>query len=115
MVVRDSGERGQASVELIAVIPAVAVLILLAAQIAVVGWTLWSAEGAARAGARAAASGGDAMQAVRSGLPGPLRHSAAITTSGEVRVELAAPALAPGLPEVRVAAGSRLPDGGDAP
>jgi hypothetical protein len=110
-----SGERGQASIELIAVIPAVAVLLLLAVQIAVVGWALWSAEGAARAGARAAAVGGDATRAVRSGLPGSLRGGARVTEGDGVRVELTAPAVAPGLPALRVSAGGRLPGGGDAP
>jgi hypothetical protein len=110
-----SGERGQASVELIAVIPAVALLLVLAVQIAVVGWALWSAEEAARAGARAAVVGGDADRAARSGLPDPLRAGAKISVSDGVRVELAAPAVAPGLPAVRVAGEGRLPGGDDGP
>ena len=108
-------ERGQASVELIAVIPAVAMLVFLAAQVAVVGWALWSAEGAARAGSRAAAAGGDASRAARSALPDPLRSGARISSDAGVRVTLSAPALAPGLPEVRVGAGGRLPGEDAAP
>jgi pilus assembly protein CpaE len=110
-----SGERGQASVELIAVIPAVAALLVLALQIAVVGWALWSAEGAARAGARAAVVGGDVDRAARSGLPDSLRGGARISVKNGVRVELTAPAVAPGLPAVHVAAGGRLPGDDDAP
>ncbi len=107
------GERGQASVELLAVIPALALLLVLAAQVAVVGWSLWSAEGAARAGARAVAVGGDAAGAARSALPSALRSSASVSTADGVRVSLGVPALAPGLPEIDVGAAAHLPgDGG---
>jgi hypothetical protein len=112
---RCEGERGQASVELVAVIPALAILVVLAAQVAAIGWALWSAEGAARAGSRAAAAGGDATRAARSALPEPLRSTAQVSSAGGVRVTLRAPALAPGLPQVGVEAGARLPGDDGAP
>ncbi len=110
-----NGERGQASVELVAVLPAIAILLLLAAQVAVVGWALWSAEEAARSGSRAAAAGGDATRAARSALPDPLRSNSHVRAGAGVRVTLTAPSLAPGLPPVPVAADARLPGEDGAP
>jgi hypothetical protein len=111
----NGSERGQASVELIAVIPAVAVLLVLAVQVAAVGWALWSAEGAARAGARAAAAGAAAAPAARSALPAALRAGARVEDADGVRVRLGAPAVGPGLPSIQVVAGARLPGGDGAP
>ena len=66
---RQRGEGGQASVELIAAIPALALVTLLVAQLALAGYALWSAGVAARAGARAAYVGGDAGRAALASLP----------------------------------------------
>jgi hypothetical protein len=46
---RQRGERGQASVELIAALPALALVTLLVAQLVLAGYALWSAGVAARA------------------------------------------------------------------
>ena len=56
---------GQAAVELIALLPLVALLAAGAWQLAVAGHAAWSADAAARAAARAAATGGDARAAAR--------------------------------------------------
>jgi len=107
-------ERGQASAELVAVIPALLVAVLVAAQIGVVGWALWSAGSAARAGARAAHVGGDAEAAARSALPTHLRKGSRVSDDGEVGVRVRVPALVPGLPRIPLEASSALdPEAGD--
>src|SRR5262245_2894881 len=93
-------ETGQASVELVATLPALVVVALLMAQLAVAGWSLWSAANAARAGARAAYVGGSAGAAARSALPGPLRDGARVRAGGDVEVRVRAPGLVPGLPSI---------------
>jgi hypothetical protein len=106
-------ERGQASVELIAIVPALVALAILAAQLAVAGWSLWSAADAARAGARAAAAGGDAAAAARSALPSPLRNGAAVSNGRGVEVRVPIPSLIPGIGGPAASARSSLPDGHD--
>lgn len=103
-----SSERGQASAELVAIVPALLIAVLIAAQIGVVGWALWSAGSAARAGARASHVGGDAEKAARSALPGRLRRGARVTDEGQVRVRVRIPSLLPGLPRVPLEARAGL-------
>jgi len=103
-----SAERGQASAELVAVIPAVLVAVLVAAQIGLVGWALWSAGSAARAGARAAHVGGDAESAARSALPTHLRKGARVKEDGEVGVTVRVPMLVPGAPRIPLEARAAL-------
>jgi hypothetical protein len=99
---------GQASVELVAVVPILVGLALLVGQLAVAGWALWSAGNAARAGARAAYVGGSAGKAARSALPGPLRDGARVEAGDGVEVTVRAPALVPGIPRIPVSARTRL-------
>ena len=106
------GEDGQASVELVAAIPVLLVATLVAAQLAVAGYALWSAGAAARAGARAGYVGGNAEAAARRSLPDPLRHGARIDDADGVEVRVRAPALIPGIPSVPVTARAGL-DAGD--
>lgn len=108
------GERGQASVELVAAIPALILVTLLAAQLALAGYALWSAGVAARAGARAAYVGGDGERAARASLPEPLRKDATVSDGNGVRVQVRAPSLVPGVPRVPVTAraGLGVGDGG---
>ncbi|HWT95052.1 MAG TPA: TadE/TadG family type IV pilus assembly protein, partial [Solirubrobacteraceae bacterium] len=56
---RRPGERGQATVELVALLPVVAILGLGAWQVALAVHTMWEATVAARAAARAHALGSD--------------------------------------------------------
>jgi hypothetical protein len=107
------GERAAVSVELVATLPFVALALLAAAQIALAGAGLWSAAIAARAGARAAAVGGEAGPAARRALPLPLRDGAAVSEQDGVEVRVRVPALIPGLPRVAVGARSSL-EAGDA-
>ena len=67
-------EDGQAAVELVALLPLVALLAAGAWQLVVAGHAAWSADAAARAAARAAATGGDARAAARASLPGRLEE-----------------------------------------
>jgi hypothetical protein len=108
-----SSHRAQASVELVAVLPALAVSLVIAAQTVVVGWALWSAGTAARAGARAEQVGSDAEAAARRALPGSLRDGAAIHSGDGVRVRVRIPAIVPGVSLPSVSAASTLDsDGG---
>jgi hypothetical protein len=98
----------QASVEFVALLPALAVCLILAGQAVAAGWALWSAGVAARAGARAAHVGADPEAAARRALPGPLRGGAVIRSGGGVRVRVRVPALVPGIALPPVAASSTL-------
>jgi hypothetical protein len=110
---RGSGERGSASLELVGVLPFLLVAVLVAAQIAIAGASLWSASLAARAGARASLVGGSAEATARAALPFPLREGARIDSDGRATlVEVPLPRLLPGLPRVRIAAGTTLGPGG---
>ena len=103
---------GQASVELVAVVPVLLVVTLVVSQLAVAGYALWSAGAAARAGARAGYVGGDAEAAARHSLPSALRHGAHVKDSDGVEVRVRAPALIPGIPSVPITARAGL-DAGD--
>lgn len=106
--------RGQATVAFIATLPALLVAALLLAQVAAVGYSLWSAAGAARAGARAALVGAPVEPAVRAALPPGLAARSTVDVAlgdGRVDVEIRAPRLLPLLPALTVEGGSRLDPG----
>jgi hypothetical protein len=108
------GERGTASVELVAAVPFLLLALAAAAQIALAGQALWSASVAARAGARAALVGADPKAAARHALPLAMRASAEVEEDDQdgatVSVKVPVPMLLP-LPEVKVGASSGLGDG----
>jgi hypothetical protein len=108
---RVDSESGQASVELVAIVPALLVAVLLAAQLGLVGYALWSAAAAARAGARAAHVGGNPEAAARSALPQPLREDAVISGEDEIEVRVRVSPLIPGLPAVPLQASTALGPG----
>ena len=89
-------ERGQAAVELVAVLPFVALLALVLWQLAVAGQAAWMAGAAARAAARAQAVGGDPAAAARGVLPRRLERDLQVSgeRDGAVRVKLDVPAVA---------------------
>jgi hypothetical protein len=99
---------GQASVELVAVIPFLLVATLIAAQLALTGYALWSAGTAARAGARAENVGDDGSAAARRALPGMLREGAEVKAGPPVRVKVHSPSLLPGMPGLSVEAKTNL-------
>jgi hypothetical protein len=106
------GEVGSASLELVGVLPFLLVAILVAAQLAMAGASLWSASLAARAGARASLVGGRADAVARAALPPVLREGARVGTGGGVAVEVPLPRLLPGMPEIGIGARTRLGSGG---
>jgi hypothetical protein len=87
------GSPAQASIELLAALPALALAAALALQLLLVGYSLTIADGAAEAGALAATSGQDARRAARQALPGWARSRSRVSAEdGEVKVELRPPA-----------------------
>lgn len=76
------GERGQATVELLAALPALVLAGLLALQLLVAGYALTLADGAAEAGALALASGDSAAEAAREALPGWAEDRVAVEVKG---------------------------------
>lgn len=93
-------EDGQATVELVALVPALVVAALLAWQAVVAGQAWWLAGAAAREAARAQALGGDPTAAARSVLPVALRRGLQVTPAGGgdgVRVRVAVPPVLAGV------------------
>jgi len=88
---------GQASVELVAVLPLVAVLLAGAYQAVLAGEAVWQSRVAARAAARAHALGEDPAAAARAHLPARLERGLRVQpdASGDVRVSVRIPAVFP--------------------
>jgi hypothetical protein len=114
MTLRLRSQAGQASVELVAVIPFVLLVGLVLWQLALTGQTAWLCANAARVAARAQAVGRDASEAARSALPAGLRAGLRVERDpgGGVRVRVPVPVLvrswrAP----LSVAAAAKLPSG----
>jgi len=84
---------GQASVELVAVLPLVAVLSLALWQVALAGQAAWLAGAAARAAARAAAVGADPLSAGQHALPAALARGLRVSSArdGSVTVHVPVP------------------------
>lgn len=91
-------ETGQASVELVAALPALLLAALIALQLLAAGYTLTLVDGAAEAGALALASGRPAAAAVRDALPGWAGDAASVQVrGGRVSVSLRPPSIVPGM------------------
>jgi hypothetical protein len=104
------GATGQASVELVALLPLMAALLALAWQAVLAGHAAWSATGAARAAARAAALGGDPVVAARAHLPATLERGLRISrgAAGAIELSLRVPTIIPAIPLGRVGATGRF-------
>lgn len=88
-----------------ATLPILLAACLLVAQVAVVGYSAWSAASAARAGARALLVGAEPGSAARAALPGALAGRAEVEIdreAGRVAVGLKAPRLLPLIPAIGV-------------
>jgi hypothetical protein len=95
-----AGALGQASVELLAGLPALALAGFIALQLLLTGYSLSLADGAAEAGALAEAAGNDPGRAARESLPAWARGRATVSSgAGRVVVRLRPPAPLPGLSE----------------
>jgi hypothetical protein len=88
---RDPPDAGQASVELVAVLPLVALVLALAWQAVLAGHAVWAATAAAHAAARAAAVGHDPAAAARAHLPATLERGLRISRPAGDAVELSLP------------------------
>jgi hypothetical protein len=85
-------ERGQATVELVAALPALLLAALVALQLLLAGYAITLADGAAEAGALALTSGGPAAEAAREALPGWAEDDISVAVEGgEVSVRLRPP------------------------
>ena len=89
-------ESGQASVELVALLPFVVLLAAGLWQAALAGQAIWAGSAAARAGARAEAVGGDAERAALRLVPSRLRDAARVRAEDDGSVEVRIPVRALG-------------------
>jgi pilus assembly protein CpaE len=103
-----AAERGQAGVELVALLPCLLLLVAVLAQACLFALCAVAAERAASAGARAVARGAPAGPAVRSVLPVALARGVRVRVEadGSVAVTLAVPRVLP-LPGLSVGAAER--------
>jgi hypothetical protein len=88
-------QRGQAAVELVALLPFVALIGALLVQAAIAGQAIWLAQAAARAAARAQAVGGSTESAARGRLPDRLESGLRVRAAadGGVRLTVRVPSL----------------------
>ncbi|HET7170053.1 MAG TPA: hypothetical protein VFI18_00290 [Gaiellales bacterium] len=95
-------ERAQASVEVVALVPVLVLVIACVWQAALAGLALTAAESASRSGARAALVGRPAPPAALAALPASLRPGAsAREVAGRLVVTVRVPSVVPGFsPEV---------------
>jgi nitrogen fixation protein FixH len=111
---RVRGERGQASVELVALAPLVVAVVLAVAQVLAAGAARELAGHAAEAGAVALLQGADAGAAARHAVPGWSRGRLRVRVEQRrVRVRLRPRAFVPGLAGLLEATGAA--DAGPAP
>lgn len=95
---RLADQRGQASVELMGLLPYLLLAALVVWQLMLVAWTTVSASNAARTASRVEARGGEGSAAALAALDGPLRQDARSVIRGEeARVRVRIPILIPGL------------------
>jgi hypothetical protein len=98
---RRRAEAGQASIELLGVLPLMVVLILTAAEVLAAGGARSAASGGAEAGAMAILQGGDPAAAARAAAPGWAHARLDVHISGRrVTVRATPPALLPWLPQL---------------
>jgi hypothetical protein len=87
-IARARSDSGQASVELVTLLPALGVVLALAWQALIAGETWWLASIAARAGARAEAVDGSGARVARASVPSLFRTGARVRVSGDQGVEV---------------------------
>jgi hypothetical protein len=104
-------ESGQATVELVAVLPLLALVGLALWQAVVAGQAMWLAGAAARSAARAAAVGDEPAPAARRALTPALERGLQVRVgdAGEVRVAVAIPAVVGGGRLTTVTAAAAFP------
>jgi hypothetical protein len=91
-------DEGQASLEFLATVPAMVLGAMIALQLAITGYALHLADGAAEAGALAAAAGTDAEAAAVGALPGwAADRVEVVVDKGRIEVAVRPPAPLPGI------------------
>jgi hypothetical protein len=102
--------RGQASVELVVLLPVIVVVLAVTYQALLAGQAVWEVRVASRAAARAHAFGADATAAARTHLRSGLEPGLRVTTqdAGDVRVSVRVPTVLPALGLGRVSATSHF-------
>jgi hypothetical protein len=91
-----TGERGQASIELVGMVPLCVVVLLALAQLLAAGAAREAAGAAAQAGAMAMRQGGGPADAARAAVPGWTRERLRVRVDGRrVTVRIVPPALLP--------------------
>jgi hypothetical protein len=91
-------DRGQASVELLGMLPFLLLAAMCAWQLLLVGYAVTSAENAARAASRVEARGGDGAKAAKRVVGGPLRKGIKTDLDGtKATVRVRVPLLVPGV------------------
>lgn len=109
---RLAGDRGQSTLELVAVVPVVLLLAGILLQLAAVTWAITDVTDAARHGARASSQGNDGCAAARNALSG--RLAADMTDCdhdrGTVTITVRAPILVSGFEDVDIRRTAELPD-----
>jgi hypothetical protein len=96
-MLRPRHDDGQASVEMVALLPLLALMVAAAWQAVLVGQAAWVVGGAAREAARAQALGHDPAAAARRALPPALRAGLRVARDGDdaVRVRVGIPLVVP--------------------
>ncbi len=95
---RGGAERGQATIEVVAALPALLLAGLISLQLLAAGYSLTLADGAAESGALALAAGRSAAVAAREALPGWAHDRVRVSVlGGEVIVRLEPPSPFSGL------------------
>lgn len=106
-------ERGQASVELVGMLPFLILAAMLVWQLLLVGYAVTSAENAARAASRVEARGGDGVKAAKRVVGSPLRKGIRTEIDGgKALVHVRVPLLVPGISSdsLVVSRDAELPD-----
>ncbi len=102
--------RGQASVELVVLLPVIVVVLAVGYQAVLAGQAVWEVRVAARAAARAHAFGGDPRAAARSHLRSGLERGLRVSAEdeGDVRISVRVPTVIPSIRLGRVSATSHF-------
>jgi hypothetical protein len=95
------GDDGQSSIEVLGMVPVLALVVVVVAQVLAAGVARSAASAAAEAGAMAVVQGGDPVGAARAAAPGWARPRLAVRVAGRrVRVRATPAGLLPGLPRL---------------
>lgn len=106
-------DRGQATLELVAMVPFVLFVTAALLQLAAVVWAVTDTTEAARQGARASSMGDDGCSAARAALSGSLTDTYCRYGAGSLTMEVDAPILVPGFDDVVIRREATLPDVSD--